>query len=500
MKLFTAQQIRDADAYTIKHEPITSIDLMERASQKCIEWLTKKYNKNFSFAVFCGIGNNGGDGLAISRILLEKGYRVNCYVVEFSKNYSPDFKINLERLQRKINVDFLTEENQNIKIHEDVIVIDAIFGSGLSRPAEGIAKSIIQKINSHLNTVVSIDVPSALFCEDNSMNDKEAIIEADEILSFQFPKLSFLFPENAKWCNSFAILPIGLHPEFIKHTSTNFFYIDNDVARKIYRPRKKFTHKGTYGHALIISGSYGMAGAAVLSAKAALKTGAGKVTAHLPKKTVEIIQTSLPEALISVDINEEYISEIPTLKNYNAIAIGPGIGINDFTKEGLKQLLQSSKLPIAIDADAITILGEKKELLENLPAKSILTPHPKELEKLIGKWKNDIEKLEKVKDFSERYNCFVIVKGAHSMCVCPDRDVYFNSTGNPGMATAGSGDVLTGIITGLLAQEYSSKESSILGVYLHGLSGDISSKSTSEESIIASDIIELLGLAFQSIK
>jgi len=496
MKLFTAQQIRDADAYTIKHEPISSIDLMERASQTCVDWLVKKYDKNFSFSVFCGVGNNGGDGLAISRMFLEKGYQVNCYVVEFSKNYSADFKINLKRLQLKTKVNFLSEENENFTIPENTIVIDAIFGSGLSRPAEGFTKNIIQKINSFSNEVVSIDIPSGLFCEDNSLNDKEAIIVADEILSFQFPKLSFLFPENAKWCNSFTVLPIGLHSEFIKHSSTNFYYIDESLAKEMYRPRKKFTHKGTYGHALVIAGSYGMAGAAVLTTKGALRAGAGKVTAHIPKKIVEIIQTSLPEAIISIDIHEEYVSEIPTLENYNAIAIGPGIGINDFTKESLKQLLQSSKSPIVIDADAITILGEEKELLKVLPDECILTPHPKELEKLIGTWKNDIEKLEKVKAFSEEHNCFVVVKGAHSMCVCPSGEVYFNSNGNSGMATAGSGDVLTGIITGLLAQGYSSKESAILGVYLHGLAGDVAVQQIAKESLIASDIIKYLGKAF----
>jgi hydroxyethylthiazole kinase-like uncharacterized protein yjeF len=496
MKLFTAQQIRDADAYTIKHEPISSIDLMERASQKCVDWLVNKYNKNFSFSVFCGVGNNGGDGLAISRMLLEKGYQVNCYVVEFSKNYSADFKINLERLQLKTKVNFLSEENENFTIPENTIVIDAIFGSGLSRPAEGFTKNIIQKINSFSNEVVSIDVPSGLFCEDNSLNDKEAIIEADEILSFQFPKLSFLFPENAKWCNSFTVLPIGLHPEFINHTSTNFFYTDYDITRKIYKPRKKFTHKGTYGHALVIAGSYGMAGAAVLIAKGALRAGAGKVTAHIPKKIVEIIQTSLPEAIISIDIHEEYISEIPELENYNAIAVGPGVGINDFTEKSLEKLLQSSKYPIVIDADAISILGKENELLEKLPTECILTPHPKELEKLIGTWENDIEKLEKTKAFSENHQCYIVVKGAHSMCACPSGEVYFNSTGNSGMATAGSGDVLTGIITGLLAQGYSSKESCILGVFLHGLAGDLAVQQIAKESLIASDIIDHLGKAF----
>lgn len=496
MKLFTAQQIRDADAYTIKHEPISSIDLMERASQSCVDWLIKRYDKNFMFSVFCGIGNNGGDGLAISRLLIENGYQVDCYVVEFSKNYSADFQINFERLQLKTKVSFLSEENENFTIAENAIVIDAIFGSGLSRPAEGFTKNIIQKINSYPNEVVSIDVPSGLFCEDNSLNDKEAIIKADETLSFQFPKLSFLFPDNAKWCNSFTVLPIGLHPEFIKHTSTNFFYIEESLVKEIYQPRKKFTHKGTYGHALIISGSYGMAGAAVLSAKGALKAGAGKVTAHIPKKVVDIIQISLPEALTSIDIHEEYISEIPSLESYNAIAVGPGIGINDFAEESIKQLFQSSKSPIVIDADAITILGKKKEFLKFLPAQCILTPHPKELEKLIGTWKNDIEKLEKVKAFSEEQNCFFVVKGAHSMCVCPSGEVYFNSTGNSGMATAGSGDVLTGIITGLLAQGYSSKESVILGVYLHGLAGDMAVRQIAKESLMASDIIDHLGKAF----
>jgi len=499
MKILTAQQIREADNFTIQHEPILSVDLMERASQQCVDWITKRFDTKNTFAIFCGVGNNGGDGLAIARLLLDKKYKVHVFVVEFSKNYSADFKVNLERL-KKLNaeIELLTETNNEFTISSGTIVVDAIFGSGLNKTIYGFVSKIIEQINK--NTVVAIDLPSGMFCESNEENDLTNVVKATYTLTFQQPKLAMMFPQYANHFGEIEVLNIGLNVDFINQQQTFFYFTTkNDVKKNILK-RAKFSHKGTYGHALLITGSKGKMGAAVLSSKACLRSGVGLLTTHVPQVSLSVMQTAVPEAMCSVDEDMNYFTLIKDTEKYGAIGVGPGIGMEKQTQNALKLLIQNTVLPMVIDAEALNSLAENKTWIAFLPNNSILTPHPKEFERLVGKWNNDEERLQLQRDFAVKQQVIVVLKGAYTAIALPNGNVHFNSSGNAGMASAGSGDVLTGIITSLLAQGYTPEQAAITGVYLHGVAGDIAKENVGEISLIASDIIEQLPSAFGWLK
>ncbi len=522
MKILSSEEIRKADDYTIEHEPIKAINLMERAARECVRWLAQaptlprsakalrvgeKGDKK-SINIFCGLGNNGGDGLAIARLLAqnpEYSGKVEVFIIRYSDNCSEDFLINEKRLKKikKVKIHNITSPSQfpsSAIRHPSSIIIDSIFGSGLNKPVDGLTKEAINFINKSNCFVVSIDIPSGLFSEQNNHSKDKAIVRANHTLAFQTPKLAFMFPENEKYIGGFSILNIGLNEEFISSLPSKNYFVTMDEARIILKPRNKFSHKGTFGHALIVSGSYGMMGACVLASRACISSGAGLVTVHIPKCGYEILQTTNPEIMVEADSTDNFISDNINLDKYNAIGIGPGIGTEKETQNVLKVLIQNAQIPLVLDADALNILSENKTWISFLPKNSILTPHTGEFQKLIGDSDNDYERLQKQKDFSIKHGVYVILKGAHTCITCPDGEVYFNSTGNSGMATAGSGDVLTGIITGLLAQGYDSKQASVLGVYLHGLAGDIAAENLSEESLIARNIIEFIGEAFKILK
>ena len=495
MKILTAKQSREADAYTIAHEPISSLELMERAAAKCFEWLIKQYSLEKEFAVFCGVGNNGGDGLVVARLLKQAGYKVAVWVVEFSKKHSPDFQVNLKRLKKeKVDLHTLTTSNYKFQIPTDAVVVDAIFGSGLTRTVEGFVADIIHRTSDH--EVVAIDLPSGLFAEDNSTNIKNNIIQAKYTLTFQQPKLAMLFPENNNYVGEWVVLPIGLNQEFIDQQSTPYRLITKEDIEKLLQTRSKFSHKGNYGHALIIAGSKGKIGAAVLASRACLRTGVGLLTTHVPTIGYAVLQTVVPEAMCSTSDHTDYIADLPDLSPFTVVGVGPGIGIDKQTANTLKLLIQNAKTPLVMDADALNILSENKTWLAFLPSQSILTPHPKEFERLVGKWSGDEERLEKQIAFSIKNKVIVVLKGAHTSVSTPAGEVYFNSTGNAGMATGGSGDVLTGVITSFLAQGYTPLESAVAGVYIHGLAGDVAKENYTEQGMIASDITEALPRAF----
>lgn len=497
MKILTTQQVQDADEYTIKNEPISSIDLMERAATKCTDWLTNKYDEGTSFAVFCGVGNNGGDGLVIARQLAIKGYDVDVFVVQFSENHSSNYQINLERLREEgLFPFFLSEKAKNVCINDDIIIVDAIFGSGLSKPITGWLTHVIQDINDVKTTKIAIDVPSGLFADNNSVNNMDNVLKADYTLTFQQPKLAFLMPQNESYVGQFQLLDIGLHSTFLDEVASKTVFITKQLVKAIFHTRKTFAHKGNFGHALIIAGSKGKMGASVLGAKACLRSGAGLLTVQTPKCGEAILQTSLPEAMCIVDDESDFISTLTTVNSFSAIGIGPGLGQEAQTQNVLKLLIQNSSKPLVIDADALNILSENKTWLAFLPENSILTPHPKEFERLVGKWTNDEERLTLLKEFAYKNKIVVVLKGAYTTVACPDGMILFNSSGNPGMATAGSGDVLTGILTGLLAQGYLPKDAATLGVYLHGVAGDIAKENVGEEALISSDILNYLPMAF----
>jgi ADP-dependent NAD(P)H-hydrate dehydratase / NAD(P)H-hydrate epimerase len=509
MKILTAAQLKEADVYTIKAKGITSIVLMEEAAHQCVVWLIARYTNETTITIFCGTGNNGGDGLAIARLLKEKNYSVQVFVVRESERSSEDFKINEERLKGRLLLTEIknSEDIKKIKLTNKLetqnpkpfIVIDCLFGTGLNKPATGLHAETIEYLNSLKAPIILIDIPSGLFAEEGK-KDSSAVIKAAYTLTFHSPKLAFMFPENEEYVGEFSVLDIGFDKDYTANADTNNYFVVADLARSILKKRTKFSHKGSYGHALLICGSYGKIGAAVLASQACLRAGAGLVTSHIPSCGYEIIQSSVPEAMADVDESEKFVTSIKSIEKYNAIGIGPGIGTEKETQGMLKLLIQNSQIPLVMDADALNILSENKTWLAFLPKRTMLTPHVKEFERLFGESANGYERYILQKEASMKYGIYILLKGAHSSVSCPDGKVFFNSTGNPGMATGGTGDVLTGIVTGLFAQGYNAIDSLVLGAYLHGLSADIATVNVSEESLIASDIISNLGLAFNYLR
>lgn len=502
MKILPIDKVREADAYTIKHEPVDSIDLMERAAKACYKWMIKKFLTTDRIKIFCGLGNNGGDGLAIARLLAKKDYRVEVYVLLYSDKSSDDFNVNLENLkyQKKVRINEIRSFEELPDSLDCEWIVDAIFGSGLSKPVTGFPARVIGFINEQKAQIVSIDIPSGLFADTSSIDSGGAIIEADNTLSFEFAKKAFLFAENLPYVKQWEIMEINLHPDFVNSVErTDYLSLKKDI-RLLIRQRRKFDHKGMFGHALLIAGSYGKMGAAALASEACLRTGAGLITTHVPKLGYDIVQTAVPEAMTSIDRSESVFSEVPHLETYNAIGVGPGIGQEKETQTALKVLIQNTGLPIVFDADAINILGENKTWISFVPPGSIFTPHPKEFERLTGKTSNAFERDKRQREFSVKHQVYVILKGYSTSISCPDGTCYYNTTGNPGMATGGSGDVLTGMILGLLAQKYTPLEACLVGTYLHGLAGDLASEVLGYEASLASDIIEHIGYAYRALQ
>lgn len=501
MKLFKTSDIALIDRYTIENEPISDIDLMERASKGVANYILNETNYKGKIIILIGPGNNGGDGLALARLLHEASSNlyISVYLCVNSLKLNKTSNINLERLQaiEKIAIKTITTETDIPVFNNFNLIIDALFGSGLNRSLDGLMLTIVKAINKSRTEVLSIDIPSGLFGEGNTKNNHDNIVKATQTVTFQFPKISFLMPENERYVGNWTVIDIQLHPDAIaRYKSKMNFLLDSDI-KPLLKRRNKFTHKGTFGNALIIAGSYGKMGAALLASKACLRAGVGLLTTHIPHSGYQIIQTAIPEAMTSIDDSDLMFTSISKLATYNSIGIGPGLGTKPNTAKGFKKLLQSTSHPLVIDADALNILSENPILFEDLPNQSILTPHPKEFERLAGKTINAYERLTKAQKFASRNNVIIVLKGAHTSIIHPDGETWFNSTGNPGMATAGSGDVLTGILVAQLAQGYKPFEAAKIGVFIHGLAGDIAAARRGHEALIASDIIENLGEAFK---
>jgi hydroxyethylthiazole kinase-like uncharacterized protein yjeF len=500
MKILSANEIRLWDQFTIEHEPVASIDLMERAATSSVNWLEEKGYTGKNFVVFCGKGNNGGDGLAIARLLAIRQYTVNVFILEFGHKGTEDFQTNLARLHDypEVDIRFIQSEENFHELKKEEIIIDALFGSGLNRALEGVTANLVEHINRSNCEVIAVDIPSGLFVDSSSKDNP--VIKATHTLSFQCFKPAFLVAENGEYIGWVHILDIGLHRDFYDSLSTRFELIDEELIHSIYRPRNRFSHKGNFGHALLVAGSYGKIGAAVLAAKACLRAGAGLLSCHVPKCGYEIMQSTVPEAMILTDFNSSFNTKIEVeLTSFESIGIGPGIGTASETKMLLREIFDSYRNPVVIDADALNILGSQKELLKQVPGGSLLTPHPKEFERLFGGSANEFDRISLALEKAREYNVFIILKGHHTLIATPDGKGFYNSTGNPGMATAGSGDVLTGILTGLFAQGYSTVESAIIGVCIHGMAGDLAAQKNSMEAMVAGDIADNLGSAFRAI-
>ncbi|MBR5604566.1 MAG: NAD(P)H-hydrate dehydratase [Bacteroidales bacterium] len=532
MKILPVEKIREADAFTIENEPIESIDLMERAASALYEWFVKRCKtKEVSVKIFCGIGNNGGDGLALARMLYSTNIMPQVFVVRYSDKMSADCEINFERLKEETEVPMydIFSEDDFPQIYDNDIVIDAIFGSGLNRSIEGFTAELIDYLNKTNAIKIAIDVPSGLILETQKLRNSETqksqqttlpepvegkcqrfdklsdrqvqspILKADYTLTFQFPKLAFMFPEYDAFVGKWEVLDIKLHKDFIDNVETMNFYATDDVVRPILRKRAKFSHKGTYGHALLVAGSSGKTGAALLSAEACMRTGVGLLTVHLPKDALLPMQTYLPEAMTSIDESNTHCSEIKDVI-YTAVGVGPGLGKHEETVTLLKKIIQESTQPLVLDADALNIIADNPTWLSFLPDNTILTPHPKEFERLFGRTNNSYERLELQRKMSVVHNIIIVRKGAHTAITFPNGICFFNSTGNPGMATAGSGDVLTGMILSLLAQRYSPAEAALLAVFMHGKAGDIAAENIGMESMIARDIIRFINKSYEYLK
>lgn len=502
MKIFRTKEVALIDAYTIEHEPISSVDLMERAAKAVFQWIFQRYGTNQNFKIFVGPGNNGGDALAVARMLASKGFSVELYLVIIGCQLSNDCKINLERLmsQNRVRYFEINSKKDVPWIFPDDVVVDGIFGSGLSRPLEGVVADVVKSINASSAKVVSVDIPSGMFGEKNIGNNPKHIVHADITLSLQFPKLSFLFAENQSFVGNWELLPIGLHPSIIEQKQTPYQLLSLDYVCKMVKSRNKFDHKGIFGHGLLIAGSYGKMGAAILASRAALRSGIGLLTAHIPVLGYNIMQISVPEAMVSVDSAQKSFTSVPELSCYKSIGIGPGLGTEVTSCNGLEDIMDRASVPMIFDADAINILGKYPHLKEKIPQGSVFTPHPKEFERLVGAATNDFDRNQMQRDFAQKYGVTVILKGAYSCVATADGSCFFNSTGNPGMATGGSGDVLTGIILSLLAQGYLSHEAAIIGVYLHGLSGDLAVADMGQEALTAGDIVAYLGNAWKELR
>lgn len=500
MKIFTATQIRELDRFTIEHEPIKSVDLMERAARALTWTISETWSNEVPFVVFAGPGNNGGDALAVARMLAEKGYKLSVYLFNISNKLSEDCAINRQRIVDSNRIKSFTEVKDEFdppRLEKGTVIIDGLFGSGLNKPLAGGFASLVRYINKSQAEVVSIDMPSGLMAEDNTYNIGTNIIQADLTLTLQHKKLAFLFAENQQFIGKLKVLDIRLSKEGEEILWTRYSIAEENDIRKLLLKRNEFAHKGEMGHALLLAGCHGMAGAAILAARACLRAGSGKVTVRTARRNNDIMQISVPEAIVSADKEDHHISEALPMEDYDAVGIGPGIGTNEHTAIAIITQIRRSQVPIVLDADALNILASHRAWLQQLPPGVIMTPHPKEMERMAdNRFSNSYERLCKAQDMAEQLKAYILLKGKYTALCTPDGNIIFNSTGNAGMATAGSGDVLTGIITGLLARGYQKGDACLLGMYLHGLAGDLAARELGEESLMASDIIAFLPKAF----
>lgn len=512
MKILTGTQFSELDRLTMEGEPIDSLDLMERASQAVAREVMQRWDDRRMVYVFCGPGNNGGDGLAVARIMVRHGYKVGAYLFNVTGRLSEECAANWDRLEELAeSLQTASPRTGSLTLHEITqgfdfprvrpcdVVIDALFGIGLKRPLNGGFAVVAKKINSTGAHVVSIDVPSGLMCEDNAYTDRTLVVHAELTLTMQVPKLAFLMGENEQCVGEWKVLDIGLLQEALDGLDSPYSIMEEAEVKDLLRVRPRFAHKGSMGHAMLVAGSYGMAGAAILASRACLRSGVGKLSLHTPACNNVVLQTAVPEAVLLLDANKSVVAETMDMTAYQAVGIGPGLGQDDHTAVALQTYLSLADDALVVDADALNILGAHREWLSHLPSGSILTPHPKELERLVGQCSTSVERLQRAQDLAVTYKVYVVLKGHYTALCMPSGRVMFCPLGNPGMATAGSGDVLTGILTSLLAQGYAPAHAAMLGVWLHASAGDLAAEELSEPAMLASDIVGHIGAAYRKL-
>ena len=500
MRILTAEQTRAADQATLKAERISSLDLMERAATAFTTWLQQRrpLGTPGEIHVFCGPGNNGGDGLVAARLLQQAGYAVRAWLLPADK-HSADFTANHERLPAAVPIATLDPAALPV-LPPDALVVDALFGTGLSRPLEGAAAAVVRHLNKAWPRIVAVDMPSGLFA-DAPQPAGSVVVRAYHTVSFELPKLAFLLPQNADFVGQWHLLPIGLDPKFLAKAKGKLHFVDADFVAGHLPRRSLFSYKNLFGHALIMAGSYGKIGACQMATRACLRSGVGLLTVRPPAVGYQILQLAAPEAMVLPDPNPHCLTSLPPLKPYDAVGIGPGMGQDPATKTMLAQLLQEAgdqQLALVIDADGLNLLGAHRELLALLPPDTVLTPHVKEFERLTEPARDDYHRLDLLRAFCQQYRCYCVLKGAYTCLGTPDGALYFNSTGNPGMASGGSGDALTGVLTALRAQRkhLTALNACLLGVYAHGRAGTLAADAFGQAGSLAYDLIDELGLAF----
>ncbi|MBU4537647.1 MAG: NAD(P)H-hydrate dehydratase [Bacteroidetes bacterium] len=494
MKILSALQLKNCDAFTIKNEPIYSLNLMQRVADSCVSWLSSNFNDKEAFYIFCGNGNNGGGGLALARTLYQNGFDITVFVNE-NENFSKDALSNLNKIKQISGIaifDFADASQFNFK--ENAIIVDALFGAGLNRRINKKEQDLINFLSKVRLHKVSIDMPSGLSA-DHLMTENAVIFKADETLSLQFWKKTFLHPETGPYCGKVHILNIGLSKEFIAKEQTDDFVVDDQLIQDIYKSRNEFSHKGNFGKTTIIAGSFGKMGAAVLATKAALRSGSGITFTLAPKCGYEILQTACPEAMYLFG-GQNYNVHLD-VDGDSAVGIGPGLGSNTETELMFMEFLKTYDMPLVLDADGLNIIAKHTQFLKQIPAKSIITPHPKEFERLFGKTENSFQMLDLARKKAKELDIYIVLKGHHTQIITPESKVFYNITGNSGMAKGGSGDALLGIITSLLAQNYSSEQAAVFGVWLHGKAGDFAAEKHSKEAMLPSDLIDEIGNVFK---
>ena len=506
MKVLSAAQMRLLERLSIESDNVTSLDLMERAARAITDAICRRWESSHRFVVFAGPGNNGGDALAVSRMMVTAGYNVEVFLFNVKNALSPDCETNRKRLMamaedKKTGGRLVFHEIQRgfdfPELRQTDIILDGLFGTGLSRPLDGGFASLVKAVNAAGNAVVAIDIPSGLMSEENSYNDTARIIRATLTLAIHRPKPSHLMPENEPFVGELAVLPIGLSEEKEAQITSTFNISEREQMAALVHSRPRYAHKGMMGHALLMAGSKGMAGAAIMAAKACLRGGVGKVTVCTSAVNVLPLQVSVPEAIVQISGG---IIDEQSLATYQAIGMGPGMGTEDMGSVMLR-VMRSVQSPLVLDADALTLIGQHREWLERVPAGTVLTPHVGELERIIGHHKDGWVRLQHACELARTYGLNVLVKGHYSAVIKANGEVWFNPTGNPGMATAGSGDVLTGLVTALLAQGYETSDALRLAVWVHGRAGDIAVERVGcEEALIATDIIDAIGDAIGELK
>lgn len=498
--LLSAEQLREADRRTIAEEPISSIDLMERAAAACTEQLVARFPPEVPFVVLAGLGNNGGDGLAIARRLSVQGRMARVLVIAHRPAGSPDFLQQRERAQAAgVHIEELKEGQDLPELAGNEVVIDALFGTGLDRPLAGWTALIVRSLNARPNPVVAIDLPSGLLA-DGEGDPMGAIVRARMTLTFQTPKLAFVLPGNERYVGEWTVLPIGLSPAYLASVKATYLLTEPIDAARLLPPRPRSGHKGTFGHAWLLAGGRGKMGAAILSARACLRSGPGLISVHIPNGHEALMHAAVPEVILSSDSDTDHLQQLPAFEQANAIGIGPGLGTAEATARMLKLLIQQAPVPPVLDADALNILGVNRTWLAFLPKGSILTPHPKELDRLTEAGHSGHERLMRARELAVRFGVVVVLKGEHTAVCTPAGQVHINGTGNPGMAKGGSGDALTGIITGLRAQGVPPVEAVVLGVHAHGLAGDIAAAERGMDGMTVSDLIERLPEAWMRLR